>query len=88
MGNQGFAVAGVIGWVGLMVPHLVRFWIGPNHRDLLPTSLLLGAIFLLWADNLARWLFVVELPLGVVTCACGIPVFLALLRRASRSWSD
>jgi len=82
------AVAGVIGWVGLMVPHLVRFWIGPNHRDLLPTSLLLGAIFLLWADNLARWLFVVELPLGVVTCACGIPVFLALLRRASRNWSD
>jgi iron complex transport system permease protein len=82
------AVAGVIGWVGLMVPHLVRFWIGPNHRDLLPTSLLLGAIFLLWADNLARWFFVVELPLGVVTCACGIPVFLVLLRRASRSWSD
>ena len=82
------AVAGVIGWVGLMVPHLVRFVVGPNHRDLLPASLLLGAIFLLWADNLARWLFVVELPLGVVTCACGIPVFLALLRRASRTWND
>ena len=82
------AVAGVIGWVGLMIPHLVRFWIGPNHRDLLPTSLLLGALFLLWADNLARWLFTVELPLGVVTCVCGIPVFLILLRRASSSWSD
>ena len=82
------AVAGVIGWVGLMVPHLVRFMSGPNHRELLPTSLLAGALFLLWADNLARWLCVVELPLGVVTCACGIPVFLVLLRRASRSWSD
>lgn len=82
------AVAGVIGWVGLMVPHLVRFWIGPNNRDLLPTTLLVGALFLLWADNLARWSFVSELPLGAVTCACGIPVFLALLRRASRSWSD
>jgi iron complex transport system permease protein len=43
---------------------------------------------LLWADNFARWLFVVELPLGVVTCACGIPIFLVLLRRASRSWND
>ncbi|MBK8479162.1 MAG: iron ABC transporter permease [Opitutaceae bacterium] len=82
------AVAGVIGWVGLMVPHLVRFMIGPNHRDLLPAALLLGAIFLLWADNLARWIFVVELPLGVVTCACGIPIFLVLLRRAARSWND
>ena len=82
------AVAGVIGWIGLMVPHLVRFWIGANHRDLLPSSLLIGAIFLLWADNLARWLFVVELPLGVVTCACGVPVFLLVLRRSQRAWSN
>ena len=81
------AVAGIIGWVGLMVPHLARFWIGANHRDLLPVSLLSGAIFLLWADNLARWLFVVELPLGVVTCACGVPVFLLVLRRSQRAWS-
>ena len=82
------AVSGVIGWVGLMVPHLARFWIGANHRDLLPVSLLSGAIFLLWADNLARWLFVVELPLGVVTCACGVPVFLLVLRRSQRAWSN
>lgn len=82
------AVAGVVGWVGLMVPHLVRFWIGPNNRDLLPTSLLAGALFLLWADNLSRLAFPVELPLGVVTCVCGVPAFLILLRRASRTWSD
>jgi len=81
------AVAGVIGWVGLMIPHLARFWIGANHRDLLPVSLLSGAIFLLWADNLARWLFVVELPLGVVTCACGVPIFLLVLKRSQRAWS-
>jgi iron complex transport system permease protein len=82
------SIAGVIGWVGLMVPHLVRFWIGPNNRELLPTSVLLGALFLIWADNLARLSFRIELPLGAVTCACGIPVFLVLLRRASRSWSE
>ena len=81
------AVGGMIGWVGLMVPHVARFWVGPNHRELLPVSALLGAIFLLWADNLARWMFAVEFPLGVVTCACGVPVFLFMLRRSQRSWA-
>ena len=81
------AVGGIIGWVGLMVPHVVRFWVGPNHRDLLTTSLLLGALFLLWADNLARWMFAIEFPLGVVTCGCGVPVFLFMLRRSQRSWA-
>ena len=81
------AVGGMIGWVGLMVPHVTRFWVGPNHRELLPVSALLGALFLLWADNLARWMFAVEFPLGVVTCACGVPVFLFMLRRSQRSWA-
>ncbi len=80
------AVAGVIGWLGLLVPHMARFWVGPNHRDLLPSSLLIGGICLLWADNLARCLFAVELPLGVVTSACGAPVFLTLLRRSQKTW--
>ena len=81
------AVGGIIGWVGLMVPHVTRFWVGPNHRELLPASALLGAGFLLWADNLARWMFAVEFPLGVVTCACGVPVFLFMLRRSQESWA-
>lgn len=81
------AVGGVVGWVGLMVPHLVRFWIGPNHQHLLPMSALLGASFLLWADNIARWSFAVEFPLSVVTCVCGVPVFLFLLRRSQKSWA-
>jgi len=81
------AVGGMVGWVGLMVPHVTRFWVGPNHRELLPVSALLGALFLLWADNLARWMFAVEFPLGVVTCACGVPVFLFMLRRSQRSWA-
>lgn len=82
------AVAGIIGWIGLMVPHAARFWVGPNHRDLLPSSLLIGGICLLWADNLARCLFAVEFPLGVVTCACGAPVFLVMLRRSQKTWAE
>lgn len=82
------AIAGVIGWIGLMAPHLVRFWIGPNHRDLLPCSALLGAGFLLWADNAARSVFTAELPLGAVTCAFGIPLFLFVLKRTQKAWSS
>jgi iron complex transport system permease protein len=86
--SASVAVGGIIGWVGLMVPHLARFWVGPNHRDLLPTALLTGAIYLLWADNIARWLFSVEFPLGIVTCACGVPAFVVLLRRSQKSWAS
>lgn len=82
------AIAGVVGWVGLMAPHLVRFWIGPNHRDLLPCSALLGAGFLLWADNAARSVFRAELPLGAVTCAFGVPIFLVVLKRTQKAWSS
>lgn len=86
--SASVAIGGIIGWVGLMVPHLARFWVGPNHRDLLPTALLTGAIYLLWADNLARWMFAVEFPLGIVTCACGVPAFIVLLRRSQKSWAS
>jgi len=81
------AVGGLVGWVGLLVPHMARFMVGPNNRDLLPVSLLLGGIYLLWADNLARWSFRTEFPLSVVTCICGAPVFLALLSRARKGWA-
>lgn len=82
------AVGGLIGWVGLLVPHMARFWVGPNNRDLLPVSLLLGGIYMLWADNLARWLFTTEFPLSFVTCICGAPLFLALLRRSGKGWAS
>jgi iron complex transport system permease protein len=81
------SVAGIIGWVGLMIPHVARFWAGPNHRDLFPVALLGGALFLLWADNFARTLFSAEFPLGVVTCVCGAPVFLLMLRRLKNGWA-
>jgi iron complex transport system permease protein len=82
------AVGGLIAWVGLLIPHMVRFVVGPNNRVLLPYSLLFGGIYLLWADNMARWLFRTEFPLSVVTCFCGAPVFLILLRRCGKAWVE
>ena len=82
------AVGGLIGWVGLLVPHMARFWVGPNNRDLLPVSLLLGGIYMLFADDIARLLFSTEFPLSVVTCACGAPVFLMLLKRSGKGWAE
>ena len=74
------AVAGVIGFVGLVVPHVLRLVVGPDHRILLPTSALGGATFLVAADTIAR-MGAAELPVGVVTAALGAPFFLYLLRR-------
>lgn len=76
------AVAGVIGFVGLVVPHVVRILWGADHRFLLPASVLLGATFLVLADALARTVAApTELPIGVVTAFVGVPFFLWLLRR-------
>ena len=72
--------SGAIGFVGLTLPHAVRLLVGARHRLLLPLSALVGAIFLIWADTLARTVFAPrELPVGIVTAAVGAPVFAALL---------
>lgn len=76
------AVAGAITFVGLVVPHIVRMLIGPDHRWLLPASALAGAVLLLWADILARTLVApTELPVGLLTALLGAPFFISLLRR-------
>ena len=76
------SVAGVIGFVGIVVPHLLRLVIGPGHRLLLPAALCLGAILLLVADTFARMIAApAELPIGIVTAAIGAPFFLSLLLR-------
>jgi iron complex transport system permease protein len=76
------ALAGIIGFVGLVVPHLIRLWAGPDHRLLLPASALLGALLLVLADTAARLLLApVELPIGILTALVGGPFFLALLLR-------
>jgi iron complex transport system permease protein len=74
------AVSGVIGFVGLIVPHMLRLVVGPDHRILLPTSALAGAAFLVMTDTLART-WAGEIPVGIVTAALGAPFFLFLLRR-------
>lgn len=78
------SVTGIIGWVGLIVPHIARLWIGADFRYLLPTCLCLGASFLLLTDSIARALFVIEIPLGVITAFVGAPFFLALLLKGEK----
>ncbi|WP_247728424.1 vitamin B12 ABC transporter permease BtuC [Halovivax limisalsi] len=75
----GVAVAGIIGFVGLVVPHVMRLVVGPDHRILLPTSALAGAVFLVLTDTIARSGPIV-VPVGIVTAALGAPFFLFLLR--------
>jgi iron complex transport system permease protein len=79
------SVSGMIGFVGLVVPHVIRLAVGADHRLLLPAAYLAGAIFLVWADTLARTVLgATEVPVGVVTALCGAPVFAYLLRRDRR----
>ena len=76
----GVAIAGIVAFVGLVVPHIIRLAIGPDHRLLVPASALLGAIVLIVADALARSIFYpIELPVGLITAALGAPFFLYLL---------
>ena len=80
----GVAVAGVIGFVGLVVPHALRLVVGSDHRILLPLCFLVGAAFLTTADTLARVILSpTEIPIGVVTAFVGVPIFLVLLRRSA-----
>ncbi|MFS1511610.1 FecCD family ABC transporter permease [Chengkuizengella sp. SCS-71B] len=76
------SVAGVIGFVGLIVPHLIRLLVGPDYRLILPLSVLFGAIYVLWADTIARMLLSPqEIPLGVITAFIGAPFFAYLLSK-------
>jgi iron complex transport system permease protein len=79
------AVSGMIGFVGLIVPHIARLLLGSDNRLLVPASFVAGGIALVWADTVARSvLWATELPVGVVTAMCGGPFFVWLLRRQAR----
>lgn len=80
------ALAGMIGWVGLVVPHAARLLLGPVNNRLLPASAFLGATFLILADCLARSVTVAEIPIGIVTELLGVPCFVLVLRHARRAW--
>jgi iron complex transport system permease protein len=88
MTSAAVAASGIIGWVGLVVPHLARLTVGPTFTRLLPISVLFGGFYLLAVDTVARTIGTVELPLGVLTAAFGTPVFLWLLAFSRRpAWS-
>ena len=80
------SVSGIVGWVGLLIPHLARFLVGPSFGRLLPTAAILGAAFLLLVDMAARSLGRLEIPLGVLTAIIGTPVFIWVLARSRRGW--
>jgi iron complex transport system permease protein len=86
MTSAAVAISGVIGWIGLVIPHFARLLVGPDFSRLLPTSILLGATFLLAVDTLARTVARIEIPLGVLTAFIGTPLFLWQLATSRRGW--
>lgn len=81
------SVSGVVGWIGLMIPHMVRPLVGPRYDRVLPASVLMGAAFLVLVDTLARSAARIEIPLGLLTALIGAPIFVWLLARGRRVWS-
>ncbi|SEL59533.1 iron complex transport system permease protein [Roseivivax marinus] len=81
------AVAGVVGWVGLVIPHIARMLVGPGFGRLLPASALIGAGYLLLVDTAARTIAQIEVPLGILTAVIGAPVFVWLLASGRRGWT-
>lgn len=80
------SISGIIGWVGLMIPHVARMLVGPGFSRLLPTAMMLGAGYLLLVDDLARTIAAIEVPLGILTAFLGAPFFIWLLATTRRGW--
>ena len=81
------SLGGIVGWVGLVIPHVGRMLVGPDNRVLLPVAGMLGATYLLGVDDLSRLLFRVEIPIGILTSLLGIPFFMLVLKNARKGWS-
>jgi iron complex transport system permease protein len=88
MTASAVSISGVVGLVGLIVPHLARLLVGPNYKVLLPVSIVIGCMFLLGVDDLARAMYSVEIPLGIITSIIGAPVFLYLLLNNRGGWTS
>lgn len=85
--SAAVSVSGIIGWIGLVIPHMTRMIVGPDNRSLIPASLSLGASFLLLIDNISRAVISIEIPIGILTAIIGVPIFLYLLKRGYSEWS-
>ncbi|HQD25139.1 MULTISPECIES: iron ABC transporter permease [Methanoculleus] len=79
-------LSGIIGWIGLVIPHMGRMLVGPDNRYLLPVSVLLGGAFLIAVDTIARTAAPAEIPIGILTAVIGAPIFAVLLRRNNPGW--
>lgn len=86
MTSSVVAISGTVGWVGLIIPHIARFLVGPEFSRLLPATMLIGAAYVLIVDTLARSLAGIEIPIGILNAFIGAPLFLWVLARARRSW--
>lgn len=84
--SASVAACGMVGWVGLLIPHLIRMIVGPDYRYLIPGSMLAGALFLLLVDNISRVFCQVEISIGILTALIGAPFFLILLARGRKGW--
>ena len=80
------AMAGIVGWIGLVIPHLARAIVGPNYKVLLPTSMFVGAVYLLIVDDIARLIATVEIPIGILTSIMGVPFFVIIFKRNMKGW--
>ena len=80
------AVAGIIGWIGLVIPHLARAIVGPNYKALLPAAAFVGATYLLLVDDVARLAMSVEIPIGILTAIFGVPFFVVIFRHNMKGW--
>lgn len=78
------SISGIVGWIGLVIPHLSRAIVGPNYMELIPFTILLGASYLLIIDNISRTIASVEIPLGILTSLIGAPLFIFLLMHGKR----
>ena len=85
--SAAVSVSGVIGWIGLVIPHMTRMVVGPDNRILIPASLSFGASFLLLIDNISRAVISIEIPIGILTAIIGVPIFLYLLKKGYSEWS-
>ncbi len=84
--SASVSISGIIGWIGLVIPHIARLAVGPEFSRLLPASMLMGAAYLLAVDTLARTMATIEIPIGVLTAFIGAPFFLWLLASSRRGW--
>lgn len=85
--SAAVCISGLVGWVGLIIPQMARMLVGPDHKVMLPASVLIGASYLLVVDTICRNISSAEIPVSIVTSIIGAPLFLYLLKKAKESWS-